>query len=214
MSSGLLVDLCCATGEHLFALSGESSRCLGIDFSRPYIDKAKERAAELGLTHVEFEVGDGKNIPLPDESVSTLYSFSALYAIPGVDEVIKEIARVLTVGGRCVLDLGNSRSLNAVCVRAYVELPPVFYIPVPEMMRLCELNNLSIVEKRFFQLLPLWADKPRWLWPLLHPVWKRVMARRIGGQMLDEWLSSSRLFRRFAFRHVLVCEKGPAKTVQ
>jgi SAM-dependent methyltransferase len=211
---GTLVDLCCATGEHLFGLADLSGQCVGIDFSRPFIEKAIERAGALGLSHVQFEVGDARAIPLQTASVSTLYSFSSLYAIPDIDVVVKEIARVLRTGGKCIIDYGNSRSLNAICVRAYAELPPTFHLRIDEMESYCESNGLKIVERRAFQLLPLWADKPRWLWPLLLPFWKRIMAKQIGGKMLDEWLSSSLLFRRFAFRHVLVCEKCPAKTVQ
>jgi ubiquinone/menaquinone biosynthesis C-methylase UbiE len=208
LADGLLVDLCCATGEHLFTLADVADNCLGIDFSRPYIDRANQRSKELGLSHVKFEVGDAKNLPLEIGSVATLYSFSALYAIPDVDVVIREISRVLRDGGRCVLDLANSKSLNSICVKAYTELPPTFHITVPEMQRICECHGLKIIEHRSFQLLPLWADKPRWLWPLLHPVWKRIMAIRLKEKMVDEWLSSSRLLRVFAFRHLLVCEKS------
>lgn len=208
VADGLLVDLCCATGEHLFTLADIADNCLGIDFSRPYIDRANQRSKELGLSHVKFEVGDAKNLPLETGSVATLYSFSALYIIPDVNAVIREVSRVLRDGGRCVLDLGNSKSLNSICVKAYTELPPTFHITVPEMQRICERHGLKVIEHRSFQLLPLWADKPRWLWPLLHPVWKRLMAHRLRGKMLDEWISGSRLFRRFAFRHLLVCEKS------
>lgn len=204
---GLLVDLCCATGEHLFALENVSADCLGIDFSRPFIEKAREEAQGRALTHIRFEVGDAKALALADASVATLYSFSALYAIPGVERVFAEIGRVLMQGGRCVLDLGNSRSLNSICVRAYTELPPTFHLTVSEMKRLCEVNNLRIVEHRRFQLLPLWAGKPRWLWPLLHPMWKKLMSRRLRGRMLDEWLCACPGLRGFAFRQLIVCEK-------
>lgn len=207
VTEGLLVDLCCATGEHLFTLADASDNCLGIDFSRPYIDRANQRSKDLGLSHVKFEVGDAKSLPLGTGSVATLYSFSALYAIPDVDVVIREISRVLREGGRCVLDLGNSKSLNSICVKAYTELPPTFHITVPEMQRICERHGLKVIEHRSFQLLPLWADKPRWLWLLLHPVWKKIMAARFKGKMLDELVSSSSLLRPYAFRHLLVCEK-------
>lgn len=204
---GLLVDLCCATGDHLFELSDVSDQCLGIDFSRPFIDRAREKAGRLGLKHVRFEVGNAKAMQLESSSVTTLYSLSALYQIPGIHEVFSEVARVLQAGGRCVLDLGNIRSLNAISVRAYTELPPSFHLTVAEMQRLCASNGLRIIEHRRFQLLPLWSDKPRWLYPLLHPVWKKIMSKRIKGRMLDEWLCAAPVLRSFAFRHLIVCEK-------
>lgn len=204
---GLLVDLCCATGAHLLALANVSDNCLGIDFSRPFIQKARDEALQRGYAHVRFEVGDAKALALANASVATLYSFSALYAIPDVGKVFAEIGRIMMPGGRCILDLANSRSLNAICVRAYTELPPTFHLTVAQMDSLCAINGLRIIERRRFQLLPLWAGKPRWLWPLLHPIWKRIMSRRIRGLMLDEWLCRLPILRNFAFRHILVCEK-------
>lgn len=205
--AGLLVDLCCGNGEHLFALEGLNLECVGIDFSRPFIQHARDAAARRNLTNMRFEVGDARELPLADNSVTTLYSLSSLYIIPGLDEVVREVSRVLKPGGRCILDLANSRSINAICVRAYTELPPSFHIPVAEMKRLCSLNGLHIVDHRRFQILPLWADRPRWLSPVLHPIWKSILSRRLGGRMLDEWISSMPVLRHFAFRHLLVCEK-------
>lgn len=207
---GLLVDLCCGNGEHLFALDGLASDSLGIDFSRPFIDHARAQVEARALKNMRFEVGDARNIALPDNGAATLYSLSALYTIPGLDEVMSEIARVLRPGGRCILDLANSQSLNAISVRAYTDLPQSFHVTVAEMRRLCAANNLRIIEHRRFQILPLWADKPGWMWPLLHPVWKTILSRRIAGHMLDEWIASLPVLRNFAFRHILVCEKTPS----
>lgn len=204
---GLLVDLCCGNGEHLFALQEGGVDSLGIDFSRPFIDHAREQVSKRNLSNIRFEVGDARSLPLADVSVGTLYSFSSLYMIPGLGEAIREVARVLRPGGRCIFDLANSQSLNAICVRAYKDLPPSFHLPVAEMKALCTQNGLRIIEHRRFQILPLWADRPRWLWPLLHPMWKRVLSRRLAGRMLDEWISSMPLLRRYAFRHIIVCEK-------
>lgn len=204
IQDGLLVDLCCATGDHIAQLLRGGQSAVGIDFSLPFLEKAAQSAGE-GVT---FLAADARALPLADGSAGTLYSLSALYLVPDLDRVIGEVARVLRPGGRCVLDLGNRDSLNSFCVRNYYpELPVSYHLPVAEMLRLCEHNRLRILEHRAFQLLPLWAGRPRWLWLLLHPAWKRIMSKRIGGRMIDEWISGWRPLRRFAFRHLLVCEK-------
>ena len=203
---GLVLDLCCATGRHLFALSDTIEQGVGIDFAERYLHHARAQSSSGNLS---FLCADAKHLPLQEGSVSLIYSLSSLYAIPGVADVFTEIGRVLRPGGVAVLDLGNSRSLNAYCLRvAYAHWPPVFPITVAEMRRLCAANGLAIRDHRSFQLLPLWAGEPRWLRPLLHPAWKRLLQRRVGGRMLDEWMSSLPLLRGFAFRHILVCEKG------
>jgi SAM-dependent methyltransferase len=205
---GMLVDLCCATGGHLLDLSGLVKEAVGIDFSQPYIAKAQQDAAEQEIPNVRFVVGNAKALPLRDQSIGTLYSLSSLYVIPNVEDVLAELNRVLKPGGRAILDLQNSWSLNAFCVRHYADIAPTFPMSVGQMRSLILKNNFLIVEHRAFQILPLWAGKPDWLWPLLHPGWKRVMKHRLKGRMIDEWISNSWLLKRFAARHLIVVEKA------
>lgn len=110
-----------------------------------------------------------------------------------------------------MLDLGASRSLNTVCCKAYPEIAPSFHIPRSRMRHILRSEGLEIVEHRAFQILPYWADRPAWLWPLLHPFWKRLMQRKVAGRMLDEWVSNLPLIRNFAFRHLIVAKKLNAK---
>jgi hypothetical protein len=75
------------------------------------------------------------------------------------------------------------------------------------MVRMIHDAGMRIVVHRKFQLLPMWGDRPSYLkWLMLPPV-IAFMAREIGGRMLDEWVSSLPLLRRYAFRHVFVCER-------
>ena len=205
--SELLVDLCCATGTHLVGLAEHVDRGLGIDFSEPFIEKARLDTKIAGLAHIDFQLGDAKDLPLADGTVGTLYSFSSLYVIPGVEDVISEIARVLRPGGRCILDMGNARSLNSFCVRYYTEWPPSFPLPLGEIHSLLARHRLETIEHRAFQILPLWADRPGWLRPLLHPLWTSILSKRLGERMLDERLSSLPGLRNLAFRHMIVAEK-------
>jgi SAM-dependent methyltransferase len=206
----LAVDLCCATGGHLMALAGHVERGIGIDFSARYVQRAQADATAGGHHHLHFACADAKRLPLPANCAGLIYSLSSLYAIPGVGEVFTEIRRVLRPGGVAILDLGNSRSLNTYCQRIGYKHWPMFPISVGQMRRLCLENKLDVLEHRSFQLLPLWAGKPDWLWPLLHPGWRRLFQRRVGGRMLDEWISSMPVLRAFAFRHLLVCRKVAA----
>jgi len=206
---GTQLDLCCATGEHLRAVSGGAFPGIGIDFSRPFIEEACRREASLdrGVRN-NFLVGDAMNLPLADASIATAWCFSALYALPHADRVVHELARVLQPGGTCVLDFGNRRSLNRFCLRYYPEYPPTFHLSRGEIRRICESAALEIIEWRCFQLLPLWAGRPDWLWLILHPVWQRWMKVRVAGRMLDEWVSSLPGLRQFAFRQLVVCRKA------
>jgi ubiquinone/menaquinone biosynthesis C-methylase UbiE len=207
LGSGLIVDLCCGTGDHLLKFCALERPGLGLDFSIPYIVSAKKAAEEAGILNINFAVADAMALPLQTASVRTLYSLSALYQVPKIETVVVEVSRVLVSRGRAILDLGNSRSLNAICCRSYPELPRMTAIPINRVIELLKANNLSLIEHRAFQILPLWAGKPPWLWLLLHPGWKRIMKVRLLGKMIDEWISSSLLLKSFAFRHLIVVEK-------
>ena len=206
---GLLVDLCCATGEHIWSVKPDGMVAVGLDFSMTYLGEAERRRRSMGDKNVLFIGADARHLPCRTGSIGTLYSLSALYVIPDIDQVIREVARVLRLGGRCVLDLGNRNSLNSFCIRNYYrgDVATNYHISVTEMERLCAGNGLKIIEHRTFQILPLWAGRPWWLWPLLHPIWKRLLGSRIAGRMIDEWICALPGLRRLAFRHLLVCEK-------
>jgi SAM-dependent methyltransferase len=207
LGPGLIVDLCCGTGDHLFKLCAPGRPGLGLDFSIPYIISARKVAEEVGLSTITFAAANAMALPLHTASVGTLYSFSALYQVPEIERVVAEVSRVLAPRGRAILDLGNSVSLNAICSRSYPELPRMTAVPINRMLESFKLNNLSLIEHRAFQILPLWADRPRWLWPLLHPGWKRIMKVRVQTRMIDEWLSNMPVLKAFAFRHLIVVEK-------
>jgi ubiquinone/menaquinone biosynthesis C-methylase UbiE len=202
---GNVLDLCCATGQCLLTLAPTIESGIGLDFSTRYITFASERRVQMGLRNLSFVQGDAKATPFKTGEFSMVYCFSALYAIPQVDMAIAEISRILRPGGMAILDFGNVRSLSAYCSKFYTEWAKIYPVTRSAMHQYLSANGLRIVECRSFQILPLWADRPEWLKPLLHPAWKKMMSRRLRGKMLDEWASSIPGVRGFAFRHVLAC---------
>jgi SAM-dependent methyltransferase len=202
-----VLDLGCATGQHLIGFADSIIHGVGVDFSLPYIQRANVNKIASGASNANFVCGDGGKMPFREQSFDLVYSFSSLYQVPKVGEVIHDISRVLKPCGKCVLDLGNLYSLNTIACNAYPELPYPCHITVTMMKRLLQEAGLVIIEHRAFQILPLWADRPKWLKPLLWSGWTRLFAKQINGKMLDEWISNLTLLRYLAFRHVFVCEK-------
>ena len=204
---GPVLDLCCATGQCLLTLAPTIESGIGLDFSTRYIEVASQRGAQMGFKNLSFVQGDAKAIPFKAGQFAMVYCFSALYAIPNAEIAIAEISRVLRPGGVAILDFGNVRSLSAYCSKFYTEWARIYPVTCGAMYQFLASNGLRVVERRSFQILPLWAGRPGWLKPLLHPAWKKLMSRRVCGKMLDEWVSSLPAVRSFAFRHLLLCRK-------
>jgi len=203
---GLVLDLCCGTGDFLVDIAPQVQKGIGVDFSQELVDIALSRARNQA--NVFFCVGNARTIPLRTESVALLFSFSSLYYIPRVENVVTECARVLEKTGTAILEFGILHSLNTIVCKSYPDLAVPCHVSLSAACRMVEGAGLTIVDDFAFQFLPLWGRKPRWLRPLLHPYWTRLLSLETrNGDMLDQRVSSSRLLRKFAFRHIMVCKK-------
>lgn len=209
-----LLDVCCATGQHLLGFSDQLIQGVGLDFSFPYLQKAEQNNIEnpTAKKTTFFACADAKNMPFRSEYFDISYSFSSLYVIPNVEEVIKEMSRTLKKGGKCILDMGNTNSINGMVIARYhqdlgwAELVP---LSVSDMKKCIQNANLQIIQHRSFQILPLYeADRPKWLRVFLLPFWTTLLSKQIFGKLLDEWISSLPIINYFAFRHIFICEKS------
>ncbi len=97
-----VVDLGSGAGNDCFvarAETGETGKVIGIDFTPAMLEKARENAAKLGYTNVQFREGDIENMPLASNVADVVVSNCVLNLVPNKDGVFKEIYRVLKPGG-------------------------------------------------------------------------------------------------------------------
>ena len=95
-----VVDVGCGSGQSTFHWAPHFNKVLGIDISHSQIQCAKDKLLEHAINNVEFKVGAGEALPLPDSSVDML-SFGTCWHWMNWDKVIPEIRRVLKAQG-CV----------------------------------------------------------------------------------------------------------------
>ena len=79
---------------------GLAGRVVGVDMTPQMLTKARDAAAELGATNVEFVEGEVESLPFPNESFDVVISNGVIDLIPDKDAVFSEIFRVLEPGGR------------------------------------------------------------------------------------------------------------------
>lgn len=97
-----VVDLGSGAGNDCFvarAISGETGKVIGIDFTEAMIEKARENAEKLGYNNVEFRLGDIEKIPLSSNRADVVVSNCVLNLVPDKEKAFREIKRILKVKG-------------------------------------------------------------------------------------------------------------------
>jgi arsenite methyltransferase len=104
-----VLDLGSGAGNDCFvarALVGEKGKVTGLDFTDAMLDKARENAAKLKYTNVEFVKGDIEEIPLPANSFDVVISNCVLNLVPDKQKAFAGIFKVLKNAGHfCVSDV-------------------------------------------------------------------------------------------------------------
>ncbi len=98
------LDVGCGTGTPACRLAQEQGiEVLGITNSQIGVDFATGRAAELGVSAASFELRDGTDNGLPDESFDRVWALESSHLMADRKALVSESARVLKPGGRFVL---------------------------------------------------------------------------------------------------------------
>jgi SAM-dependent methyltransferase len=84
---------------------GPEGRVVGVDMTRPMVERARESAVAMGAMHVEFHEGIAESLPVPDDWADVVISNGVLNLFPDKTAGLLEMARVLKPGGR--LQIGD-----------------------------------------------------------------------------------------------------------
>ena len=96
-----VVDIGCGAGiDSLIAagMVGPEGAVIGIDMTPSMLEKAQAGVGDLD--HVEFRLGFGEELPVPDGWADVIISNGVVNLMPDKQEVFTEMARVLKPGGR------------------------------------------------------------------------------------------------------------------
>lgn len=95
-----VLDVGAGTGHTAFALASKAAAVTGLDLTERMIGSARKLAAERGLSHVEFIVGDAARMPFADAGFDLVACRFAGHHLADPDAAVAEMARVLRPGGR------------------------------------------------------------------------------------------------------------------
>jgi ubiquinone/menaquinone biosynthesis C-methylase UbiE len=101
-----VLDVGCGGGvDSLVAgmIVGPEGKVIGIDLVPEMLERARENLRKAGLSNVSFRQASGETIPFPDASFDVVISNGVFNLIPDKRKAVREVFRVLRVGGRFML---------------------------------------------------------------------------------------------------------------
>jgi demethylmenaquinone methyltransferase / 2-methoxy-6-polyprenyl-1,4-benzoquinol methylase len=104
-----VLDACCGTGDLAIAASRAGGNVTGIDFSRPMLERARQKAP-----HIEWLEGDALAIPFEDGSFDAATVGFGVRNLSDLERGLRELRRALRLGGRvAILEITRPRGLLA-----------------------------------------------------------------------------------------------------
>ncbi len=124
---GLALDIGCGTGAGLAALAPEFEHVVGLDIRMSSLIVAKKLIESEGLTNITLVRGTALRLPFPDRVFDYTMTINVLEHVFEPARMLKEVHRVLAVGG---VFAGDSRNrFDLFFPEPHVELRWVGFLP-------------------------------------------------------------------------------------
>src|ERR1700730_9030267 len=147
-----VLDVATGSGEPAVTAArriAPSGRVTAVDQSPGMLAIARERAAALGISNVEFRESDGEALAISDHDFDAVLCRWGLMFMPDLDRALSGFHERLVSGGRIAVSVWSTPdkvpmiSIGADIVRKLANLPP----PAPGALDPLRLGDTSILSK-------------------------------------------------------------------
>jgi enediyne biosynthesis protein CalE5 len=149
-----VLDVATGNGEPAVTAArraGASGRVVATDQSAGMLAIARERAAVLGITNIEFHESDAESLAIDQRDFDAIICRWGFMFMPDVTGALKGLRERLAVNGRIATSVWSTAdkvpmiSLAADTVRKLAKLPP----PRPDALEPLRLGDTSILKHAF-----------------------------------------------------------------
>lgn len=132
-----VLDVACGTGLVTFRAAeivGSTGQVTGVDISGQMIESARQRAAELGFSHVAFERSSAEELPFERATFDVALCALGLMYVPDPALAAAQMHRILKPGGSAAAAVWGRRDrcgwaaiFSIVDARVQTEVCPLFF---------------------------------------------------------------------------------------
>ncbi len=130
---------------------------IGIDYSQDMLERAEQRVADEGLTHVrELRQMDARFLDFPDAHFDTVVAMYLVSVVPDPERVMSEMARVCKPGGQVIIinHFAREKGLLAWIERAFAPIADrLGWHPDFDRRRIMGEASLKVTEEERMGLL-------------------------------------------------------------
>jgi ubiquinone/menaquinone biosynthesis C-methylase UbiE len=106
-----VLDVGCGQGIDLYGYAAAGARATGIDLTPRHCELARRHLAAMNVSATVVD-GDGERLPFEDASFDRASSNGVLHHTPDMPAALREIHRVLRLGGEATIIVYNRSSLH------------------------------------------------------------------------------------------------------
>lgn len=128
-----VLDVCCGSGASAIPAAqrvGPGGEVIGVDLADNLLRLARQKAANLSLENVRFEIGDMLALKYPDNRFDAVICVFGIFFVPDMALAARELWRRVKPGGKLAITTwgkGFCEPANDIFWRAVAELRPELY---------------------------------------------------------------------------------------